>query len=410
MKYYKNTELARIYHVSEKSVRNWVDAARQDKLELLLHNENGKTYVANVPSNLKVIEKLVNNNRKYRNFLTAKTVTPRPEFYKTFTKTQIYDIIRNLEVYRELPRQYNYFDGGADDWDTYTQHIVDDGAPGMLNSTIGLLADSSSYLDKLLANYKHVNVVDVGAGNALPVKDFLAHLLENKKLGRYIALDISAAMLRIAHRNIKEWFGNKVEFEGQELDITRERFTDILALDYLKKDAKKETCTLILLLGGTAGNLRDPDNAFRTIHESMNINDLLIYTDRLMVEGKRPEWFDHTAKPGKLVLPPMHRLVFDLLNIDDSFYDVEMGHDSQLGQRYESVRLKVALTLKFKFGEGERTVDLEKGETILLWRHIQQRSLDIIQQFDRNDFYVSHTSQTSDIEYMLVVARLAANT
>jgi len=405
MTYFTHVELAERYRISESTVRNWVKMAKDGKLSLTLHKEGSRSYVANAPSNIPVIENLVKSNKKYRNRLSSKTITPKPSFYKTFTEKQIYEIVRSLEAHHEIPRQYNYFDGGASEWDVYTRRLSREHTPNLLNRTVKLLADNQSYLDQLLFKYKYVNVLDIGPGNALPVKDFLNHLLQQKKLGRYIAIDISSEMLQIAKQNIKEWFHGKVAFEEHKLDITYERFGDILVKDYSTKDAK-DTCNLVLFLGGTADNLRNPDAAFWTIHESMNADDILIYTDKLETEEMRPQWFEYNVKPGKLSLAPMHRLVFDMLSIDDSLYDVEMGFNKKLGQHYTLARLKVALNLKFKFKYGERIIALEKGDTILLWRSWQITAQNFMEQFEHSEFYVAHTSQTDDHRYVMAVAQI----
>jgi uncharacterized SAM-dependent methyltransferase len=405
MTHFKNVELASRYNISEATVRNWVKMAKAGKLELTLSTDKGRSYVANLASNIPIIERLVEENRKYRNSRSAKTISPRAQFYRLFTQAQIYDIVRNLEIHHEIPRQYNYFDGGADEWDRYVQRLADEDVPNLLNRTTGLLQENQGYLDRRLAKYKLVNVVDIGVGNALPVKELLGHLLELGILGRYIAIDISTEMLEIAEHNIKQWFGGRVVFEAHQMDITFERFANVLAEDYLKNTAK-DAANLVLFLGGTPDNLRIPDDAFRTINESMNPNDILLYSNKLEKDEMRPQWFDYSSKPGKLTLAPIHRLVFDLLNIDESLYDVEMGFNPNVSQRYTRARLKVALTLKFDFEDGERIVEFEKGDTILLWRSWQMTAADIVTQFDRNGFYVLHSSQTDDREYVLAVAEV----
>jgi uncharacterized SAM-dependent methyltransferase/transposase len=405
MTYFKNVELASRYNISESTVRNWVKIAKEGKLDLTLSEHKGRSYVANLPSNIPIIERLVEENKKYRNSRSARTVTPKKEFYTLFSQSQIYDIVRSLEIHHEIPRQYNYFDGGADEWDNYTNELASEDVPNLLNRTISLLSDNQGYIDKRLTKYKQINVVDIGVGNALPVKDLLAHLLELGIMGRYIAIDISPEMLSIAKNNIDNWFEGQVDFEPHQIDITFERFAPVFAEDYLQKGAK-DTANLILFLGGTADNLRVPDDAFRTISESMNPNDFLIYSNKLETEEMLPEWFEYEAKPGKLTLAERHRLVFDLLNIDESFYDVEVGFDKKNCQRYTRTRLKVALTLKFDFEDGERLVELEKGDTILLWRSWQMTAKDAAEQFDRTGFYVLHSSQTEDHEYILTISEV----
>lgn len=405
MLYFKNPELAKMHHVTLRTVLNWIEAAKQGKLDLTLHTEKDKSYIANTARNTAAIKQLVEERRKYRNTRAVKVVTPRPEFYKLYTEAQVYDIVANLEIHHEIPRQYNYFDGGAGNWDKYAQRLAQEDAPNVLTRTHDLLNTSGSYLESLLKGHKRVNVVDIGVGNALPVKSLLADLLKKGVLGRYIAIDISSAMLEIAERNIAKWFDGKVHFEGYELDFNYDRFANVLAEEYLSENSE-DTVNLVLVLGGTFSNLRKPDGAFKVVHDSMGLNDILVHTDKLDSETSR-RFFDFNYNiSGNTPLAPNHRFIFDLLNIDDSFYDVEMGFDERIRQRYIRVRFKLALKIQFDFSVGRRVVELNKGDQVLLWRAWVSSALDIINQFDRNDFYMLHSSQTEDQEYILTVSRV----
>ena len=407
MQYFRNFEIVKEHRVDESTVRKWIRNAKSGKLDLTLHEQGDRTYIANTAKNVAAIKDLVEAHRKFRNTKAAKVVTPRPEFFKLYTQAQIYDMATNLELHHEIPRQYNYFNGGADSWDKYAQQMIIEEAPNVINSTVKLLDMNDSYIDELLNNYKRVNVVDIGVGNALPVKDFLTKIVERGALGRYVAIDISAEMLEIARRNIKEWFGDVFPFEGYELDINTDRFANILAEEYLRKDAE-DTVNLVLLLGGTPYNFRNPDGLFKVIHDSMSVNDFLIHTQKLDSDATR-RYFDFNPNPGQPVLPPIHRFVVDMLNIDESLYDIDLGYDEARRQRYERIRLKVALTIIFEFEQGERTIHFGKGESILVWRSWQQTAFDVARQFDRNDFYILHSSQTADQEYILTVSRAKAD-
>ncbi|HEX3568130.1 MAG TPA: L-histidine N(alpha)-methyltransferase, partial [Candidatus Saccharimonadales bacterium] len=338
------------------------------------------------------------------NTKAVKTITPKPEFYKLFTEAQIYDIITNLEIHHEIPRQYNYFDGGASDWDRYSQRLASENIPNVINKTVDLLAKNQSRIEDLLGNCKRINVMDIGPGNALPAKALLQDLLQRGKLGRYIALDISPEMLKIAKRNIREWFHGEVAFEGYELDINYDRFNNILAEEYIRHDAN-DSANLVLLLGGTLSNFRKPEKALDIVHDSMNRKDLLIYTYKLDTEISR-SYFDFNVNPGEPKLPPIHSLIVNLLNIDKTHYDLLLGYDEQTHQRYEKLRFKVALTLKVKFDAGERLLSFNKGDSILVWRAWQCNGLDIAQQFDRSDLHTLHSSQTEDEQFILTVSRV----
>jgi len=407
MKYFKHAEVERDYHVSLKTVHNWIDSAKQGKLELQLHNEKNKTYIANTPRNVTVLTQLVENGRKYRNGRATKEITPKAKFYDIYNEHQIYDIVSNLEIHHEIPRQYNYFNGGANSWDVYAERLTAEEEPNLVNSTISLLDINQGYIDNLLAEYKSVNIVDIGVGNAYPVKALLSRLLEQDKLGRYIAIDISTTMLDIAKNNVQKWFGGKVQMETYEHDINYDRFSDLLLDEYTKKDAK-DTVNLILLLGGTLSNMRTPDAGYKVIHDSMGINDLLIHTTKLDTEATR-RYFDFDLKPGETNLAAIHGVVVDMLNIHRSYYTVEMGFDAVHKQRFEQIRLNVALDIKFQFKHGEYIVRLNKGDAVLTWRGLQQTAADVNEQFSRNDLYLLHSSQTHNREYILTVSRVVVD-
>lgn len=406
MLYFKHSELATNYHVSLKTVHNWIDAAKQGKLGLQLHEHRGKTYISNNPTNLRILSTLSEKGKKYRNSLHHKTITPRSSFYEIFNRRQILDIIHNLDIHKEIPRQYNYFNGGASSWDAWLERLK--GEPSTLSSTIELLHNNLDSIDFLLKDRQRVNVIDIGVGNAMPVKELLAHLLERGVLARYIAIDISQDMLRIAERNIHEWFGDKVNFEGHIRDISYERFDDLLVDDMLGVEAD-QTVNLALLLGATPVNFRSPMDVLKTIYGSVGHNDLIVYTLKPDSEMSRG-YFDFRIEPGEKLSPKVNDVldvlhtVIDELNIDDSLYDVEMGYNETKRMRYLRLRLKTALTIAFTFEDGRREVQLEKGEAILLWRAWHQSPLEIISDFEKVGFTLLQSSLTKDRQYLLTIS------
>lgn len=407
---FKHVELAEKYGVSESTVRKWIARTKAGRLQLTLTNDDGMERIANTASNLALMEKLAFRSKKFRNTKALKAVTPRPEFYTLYNQAQIYDIVTNLEMYHEIPQQYNYFGAGANAWDEYIQHLITEAtrrktvASHLPVMTASLIERNWSYLDTLLARYERINIVDIGAGNAMPVKGLLAHLLREGKLGRYIALDTSPSMMKIARRNIKKWFEGKVDFEEYEADINYERFGNLLAEGTLGKEV---TANLILFLGGTSGNFRNPDGAFRMIHDSMQANDFLLYTNKLDTEESR-RYFDWNIDAGAAQLSPQDSYILDLLNVDPTYYDLEMGFDERLRQRFVRVRLNVSLAIRFQFDTGERLVEFDKGETILLLRVWAVTPDEIWHIFDRNDFYTLHSTQSDDQQYIMTVARVKA--
>ncbi|HEX6258112.1 MAG TPA: L-histidine N(alpha)-methyltransferase, partial [Candidatus Saccharimonadales bacterium] len=331
---------------------------------------------------------------------SQKTVTPTKDFYRLYTPEQITDIIANLRVHHEIPRQYNYMDKGAVYWDEYSTKLFNDvDANNYLQSTEQFMLLSRPYLDARLGEYKKINVVDIGPGNALPVKSLLEHLLNQDRLGRYTAIDISPEMLGIAHRNIKQWFGNKVDFVADLRDVSFERFTDLLMID----SPDEGTVNLVLFFGVTLHNLRSIDEALRTIYHSMAPPDIFILPLKLDTEDTRRNFHFNTGSRG-VTLPPQHKFLVDLLGIESALYDVEMDFDEELRQRYLRLRLKYSLTISIEHQGKTQRITFDKGDTLLVWRCWHQNAQEIIAQLEKNGFGVLQTMQTKEHDCMLTIA------
>lgn len=406
MPYFKHSELVNRYHVSLKTVHNWIDAAKQGKINLKLHSTKNRTYVLDTPENTILLERLSEKGKKYRNSLHHKVVSPHSEFYKIYSRRQILDIITNLKVHREIPRQYNYLEDGAKNWDNWLNKLAKEKTPNILKGTIELIRANIAAIDQLLKGGKKINVIDLGVGNAYPVKGLLQHLLDKGSLNRYIAIDISASMLKLAEQNIKNWYGDKIKFEGYVRDISYEHFDDLLVDDMLDKDAEK-TINLVLLLGATPVNFRSFSDVFRAVQNSMSGDDLLIYTDKPDTESSR-RYFDFNTLPGVNRLSPNHQYILDLMNIEESLYDVEMGFDPIERIRYIRIRLRTSITMRFNFGNTERSVNLEKGESILLLRVWHLTALEIISAFEKIGFTLLQSSLTKDRQYFLSISAVEA--
>lgn len=400
MPYLKHAELANEYHVSLKTVYNWVDAAKAGKLDLQLFTNGGNSYIEDTPDNAKTLRKLAEKGKKFRPAAYTKTLRPDPKFYDIYNQRQVLDIITNLSVHGEIPRQYNYLGDGAKNWEKRIQQYEARGAANSLTGTIEVLRSHQDDIDQLLAGKKRVNVIDLGVGNARPVKELLAHLLERGVLHRYIGIDISSTMLTMAKRNIKEWFGDAIKFEGYERDFTKQQFDDLLVRDMLDKDAD-ETVNLVLLLGDTPVNFRAYNDAFKPIFNSMHRDDLLINTLKPDTEASR-RYFDFGSGLSLGKLSQNHKYILDLLNIDESLYKVEMGFNERERMRYIRVRLKAALLLQFDLGDSmQRDVSLEKGETILLFRAWHLSAPDVISELQGAGFQFLQANLSKDRQYLI---------
>lgn len=404
MPHYQNSEIIERYGVSRRTVLNWIERAENGKLNLELQREKGRPFIAKTPNNQHLMTELAQRGRKYLNTNSLKTVVPNPEFYQLYTEEQILDIISHIRTYREIPLQYSYFNGGAEYWNRHTQQLYKDSEANPLLNTIELIDANMSYLDTILEKYAYINVIDVGVGNALPTKKLLSHLLKAGKLKRYAAIDISADMLRLAKKNIKAWFGDKVQFEEYVNDISFEPFADVIAEPPLKSG--QQTINLVLLLGGTLANFRSPEDALKVIRKSMGPNDLFIYGLKLDSMTSRDQFDFRISGGGNYSLPPQCKFLIDLLGISEDYYSVEAGFDKEEHARYARIRMKYATNIIFSLSRGDWEVGLNKDDGIIVWWAKHNTSEEIVSLVSSNGFDPLLTSQTPTHDYMILLADL----
>lgn len=410
MQYFKHSELANQYHVSLKTVHNWIGAAKENKLALELHEAKSGTYVANTANNAQLLESLAAKGKKYRNTLHRKVVYPRQEFYEIYTRRQILDIINNIDIHREIPGQYNYLEEGARNWDSWMQRLASDTTANVLNGTISLLRTHMITLDNIIAPGTRVNIIDLGVGNAYPVKELLGHLLDKEVLHRYIGIDISPSMLDIARSNIHKWYGDEVRFEGYVRDMTYERFDDLVVDDMLD-DRADQTINLVLLLGGTAANFPSYSGAIKTISDSLGRNDLLLYIDKLDTEASR-KYFDFSIDKDSESDKKTSKLsegdgyILDLLGITEDLYEVESGYNQQKHMRYIQVRLNRAITIELNIGKGAQHLHLERGDTILILRILHHTAYEIVSTFEKAGLALRHVNISPDKQFFFSISSL----
>jgi hypothetical protein len=218
MRYFKNSELVKLYNVSDKTIRNWIVAARRGNLALGLCLVKGRDYIQDNEHNRTVLEELVDQGRKYRNNRSRRTLKPRPEFYQLFNRRQVGDIINGIDKHQLLPMKYKYFGEGGTYWAQYLKELYNDDKPNLVTNTAEVLNFSIPYLDQQTQAYRHVNIVNLCVGNSITLCPILEHFNKSGKLRRVITIDLSPTMLDISEKTIKEQLGHQIKVEKYTRD------------------------------------------------------------------------------------------------------------------------------------------------------------------------------------------------
>ncbi len=404
MKYYKNSELTLRYNISDKTVRNWIVASSQGKLGLKLYEESGKVFIADSVANNYLLAQLAEKGKRYRNNRTHKILRPSQKFYDFYTTRQIIEMANSLDKYHELSWHYSYFGEAAEYWDKYLHELYNAGKGNLLTNTVETLQLNFSYIDAIIESYKYVNVVNICIGNNLAVREVLGHIQKSGKLKRFIMADISPDILDISERNIKKWFKNTLTAERQLIDVRYETFGHILAQDSFGIDNSK-TANLIFFVAGPIVNFRDPDHTLKTLHDSMSKSDFLFISHKRDTDQTRG-FFDFNIKADATLLSFRHKMLLDLLNIDESLYEAEQAFDENKKLRYIQIRLKTSISLEFEVEKFKKTLELRKGDTILLWWSRQYSDEEAIGLLDHAGYNVLQTTQSVDQELLLTISKV----
>lgn len=401
MRYFRNTELAKLYGISEKTVRNWVKQAQEGKLELDLYNEkNGKTYVADTTRSAVTIRQQVEEGRKYHNSRTHKIIRPKSEFYEIYSDEQRFDIISHLEKFNEFPFHYVHMGKGAEVCAQYYERLQNEPIAN-IQTTVGVfLKESESYLLSLFED--KLNIIEIGGRTGLTTREFVGSIFKKDRLGKYIDLDISQDMITKNTANLKSWFGDTLDYGAFQKDVIRDRFDDVALGTSLDGSNAKN---LILLPSGTLYAFIDPRLALNNIGESMSSDDYFVMTTKLDTETAR-RYFDFNPSYQSELLPQKELLLAESIGIEKSFYSVEQFYDEKERARKIQIRLKFDVTIEFDLPGGAKSLHFRKGEAILLWRAWHQTMEEIIQEFNECGFNVMQAVKSPDEQYAMIIAKV----
>jgi uncharacterized SAM-dependent methyltransferase len=417
MQKYKNVELAKMYKVSEKSIRNWIDAAKSKKLNLEIIAEGSREYIINTPNNHSILKNLSQKGKKFKNTKSLKLISPKSQFYDIFSKKQIIEIINCIETYREIPMKYTYFNQGAHIWDEYVNTLLNENVSAKIGNyakdTIHLMDLSLDYISSVIEEYNFVNVVDIGVGNGAPVKNLLTKLISKGKLRKYIGIDYSQEMLEVAHTNLKEWFGDDFPFEAHIKDINYDRFQDILYENSHFGRENNSCINIVLFVGGTAGNEMHHNLPINIIKDSMGKSDIFILGQRLDTDYAKVSlaFYSSNTRPksnvfeATLGLDAKEKWIPDILNLSEDLYEVVKLYDERSRSRFCYIVMKKDIDLVFDADGIFQKVSLVKDDKIIVWRSRHQSYEEIVQELSGTGFNIFHTSTSMNSERTIFMAR-----
>ncbi|BAZ17640.1 hypothetical protein NIES4071_95200 [Calothrix sp. NIES-4071] len=337
-----------------------------------------------ISSNLQNQDFSITNNR---------IAKPSSEFYTVFSQQEILHLIDALKTRREIPLKYSYKGAGANIWDNFYRKLI---IPNWYRSNveIQLLRDNFQYLNEKTQNSQKVNIIDVGAGNSYPVKEYIRKLDKLGRIDRYTALDISEELLEVSKRNFTRWFPF-IKYTNSYIDIENSSIPEYLL--------HQNNINIFLHLGVTIGNLQHRVKALKNFRQSMGKNDLLVLTNEI---GNNSQW-DGIARGGCYYHAEQ---IYQRIN-----KNIGIQHqDCQLIRKYDKKTDSVVANLKFTYDYTidfsstgiNKKVEISKDEEITIWRHHKHQLPELIQELDQSELQLVHHSTNKYQSHIMAICKI----
>jgi uncharacterized SAM-dependent methyltransferase len=334
----------------------------------------------------------------------SRTATPSSEFYSIFSEEEVLGIIQALESRREIPLKYSYKGRGAKIWDNYYLKYIIPRWYRTLNVEIDLLKDNFQYLNGNIQNCEKVTIVDVGAGNSYPVKNFIYKLKKMGKINKYIALDISEELLKLSQKNFRNWFP-LIEFTSCKIDIENSSIPKSLFKNQTNLEPD-DTAKIFLHLGVTMGNHQNRIGALKNFRDSMGKNDLLVFTNEI---GSNSNWDGRVRGGLNYHAEQVYEWIKNNIGIRAEDCELVRKYDDKTDSLVANMKLRHNYTINFSFMEIDKNVEISEGEEITIWRHHKYEIPEVLEEIERAGLQLVHYSTNKYLSHVMVICEVANN-
>ncbi len=329
---------------------------------------------------------------------------PSSEFYAIFSKEEVLEIIHALEVRREIPLKYSYKGRGAKIWDDFYRKYIIPTWYRTSNVEIELLKNNFKYLNSNIQDGDKVNIVDVGAGNSYPVKNFIKRLNKLEKVNKYIALDISEELLHVSKSNFRKWFP-AIEFISSTIDIENNCVPKSLFQNKANLEID-EKAKIFFHLGVTIGNHQNRDEVFKNFKNSMGKNDFLVFTNEI---GSNSTWDGNVRGGCKYHVEEIYGWVKSKIGIKSEDCELVRKYDLKTDSIVANIKLRHNHTINFDKMGIDKKIEISEGEEITIWRHHKYEISKLLQELERSGLQLIHYSIDKYKSHIMAICKVASN-
>ncbi|MEI1377056.1 L-histidine N(alpha)-methyltransferase [Nostoc sp. UHCC 0926] len=334
----------------------------------------------------------------------SRTAKPSSEFYSLFSEEEVIGIIHALEIRREIPLKYSYKGRGAKIWDDfYLKYII----PTWYRTSsveVDLLKKNFKYFNDNIKSGERVNIVDVGAGNSYPVKNFIQRLNKLGKVNKYIALDISEELLHLSKNNFRKWFP-LIEFISSTIDIENSSIPKILFQNKASLEID-DTAKIFFHLGVTIGNHQNRDEVLKNFRDSMGKNDFLVFTNET---GSNSQWDGNVRGGCKYHVEEIYGWVKNNIGIKSEDCELVRKYDLKTDSIVANMKFRHNYTINFSRMGIDKKIEISEGEEITIWRHHKYEIPKLLQELEHSGLQLIHYNTDKYKSHIMVICKVATN-
>lgn len=368
----RNIHVARKYNVTPATVGNWIELAKNRRINLSLTTINGRSYIEDTDLNHLELQRLKNQGVKHRAKSTSVRITPDPKIYKIFTEDQLISLFANISYYNMIPVKFSYTDVGAQYYNAFFKESLNNVKSAGYKEMSIINSNFLSIVGKF-EGAASVNLVEVGTGNiGSTAKSLIEEFKKNNQLSTYISISSSDKMLEIRKKDLEPKIKNKIS--SYKMDIEENVIRNIL----FKENKDLKTRNLCLVLQGFLGNVRNTSVVLSNLAESMSNNDYICMSVALVDENS----VDKTDSKVGDNFEQKHIWLLEVLGISKYIDTKHYEYDAFKKLRSSHFTLLQNVEIVFQIDGREIVLYLERDRVITFFINYRFTLTEVIKLFD----------------------------
>jgi transposase len=402
MGFFKNSQIAKLFKVSNTTVTNWIEAAEKGLVNLELTTVGTRKVVIDSLQNRELLQMLKNKGKKHVGKSNRKYVKPDLAIYKIFNDSQLSEIFTGIQSRNTIPYKYSFFNKGASLWDKNYNYkkTTEFNEYNTAMDAHNLIEEN---LDRIFLSFEkfkdinfHINLIDIGSGNGEPAIQFIEKLLAKEIQVRYIPVDFSQDLLDIASKKISQKFPS-VAIIPHLTDLENSNISKILLENKSKNDIN------FVMMLGILGNYKGDPAFLRRIRNALSENDHLILGCQILSENipLQPSSINsfHTERT---------EWIANSLGLKNFYYtDNIIKVKPQKLYEYRTIKITNDVTITVKINNKEHTINLAENDNLLVYEFSYLTEIKIIEMAMNEDFSIEYFTTNTKRNYAIALLSLA---